>query len=463
MDNAEERQLKSSFRRDLSLWQACALVIGSMIGTGIFFFVSPVAQYLLNPWAILSAWCIGGAIALCGALCLAELSATYPSTGGIYVYISRAFGPYAGFLYTWTKFLMMRVGSLAIPALAFAGFFTDFFNLSSTVGSEIKKPLAISVIAVLTVINTMGVRFGGWTQSLLTILKLICLFFIVVSGIVYMGGYVEPKPLDDLDRLLENLSPASNISEQFIINFIAALIPILWTLGGWDEPPYVAEEIANPQRNLPLSILIGIIVVAFLYIAVNGAYLAILTPSELAASGSSTAIFAMRRVFGAISGQIIALFLMISCLGVLNGMILTGARIAFAAGQDHLLFAWFNQINSVTKTPQRSLIIQGMLTSLAIIFSDDMLSVLMYTGIPYWLFSALMAYALFVLRKKDPDIERPFTTWGYPFVPIIFLIASLAMMISIAFDKSESTLIALVIFSIGSILYLAQYLLEKQT
>ena len=447
------------FRRDLSLWQACALVIGSMIGTGIFFFVSPVAAYLSHPAAILAAWAVGGAMAICGALCLAELAAAYPSTGGLYVYISRACGPYAGFLYTWTKFLVMRVGSLAIPALAFSGFFAEFFALSPIAAATIKKPLSIAVIILLTVFNAMGVRFGGRLQSILTIAKIICLFFIIGAAAVFAAGYVEPRDVSLAGELLSNLPNVQQPMPTFELSFLAALVPILWTFGGWDEPPYVAEEIRNPRRSLPVSIIVGIVSVVVLYVGVNAAYLAILTPSELAASGERTAVYALCRVFGPQSGKIIGFFLMISCLGVLNGMILTGARIAFAAGGEHLFFRWFKQIDSQTKTPQRALLVQGILATLAIVFSDNMMTILLYTGIPYWSFSILMVISLFVLRRRDFAIHRPFKVWGYPYVPIIFMVTSIAMVVVIASEDSHHYIVAGVIFAAGTLAYGLQKLI----
>ena len=314
-----EQTKEGDFRRVLGPWSATALIAGAMIGTGIFLFVSDVAQHLPSRTAILAAWIVGAIIASSGALCLAELAAAYPKTGGIYIFLRRAYGPSVSFLYSWAKFLIMRPGTLAIMAVAFAVWFMDFLGMDGQAYPWVKKTLAISTAVLVTVINITGVRTGGGVQTVLTIIKVFCLTAIVGIGVTFGLGLVDPYPV--------TVDSAVPLQGHPVVLFIVALIPVLWSFGGWDESPFVAEEVRNPQQNLPLSILGGLWLVAVLYVLVNAAYLAILTPAELAGSGGNTALVAMERALGGGGRKLGALALMICTFGAANGYAMTGGRL----------------------------------------------------------------------------------------------------------------------------------------
>lgn len=228
---------KEVFKRELGLWSASALVAGSMIGSGIFFFVSSVVQRLHSPGYVVLAWFVGACIAFCGALCLSELASAYPKTGGIYVFLNQSFGSLVAFLYSWTKFLIMRIGSFGIPALLFASFFCSLFHVSKELTESVKVPIAIGFIVVLTLINIAGVKFGGIIQNIFTFAKVLCLLAIVLLAIALFSNYIQPHPIH-LKPVVLN-PPQTN----FFILFCSALIPIMWTFGGWDESPFVAEEV----------------------------------------------------------------------------------------------------------------------------------------------------------------------------------------------------------------------------
>lgn len=438
----------AEFRRALGPWSVIALITGSMIGTGIFFFVSEVAIRLPSRAAILSAWIAGAAVASCGALSLAELASAYPQAGGIYVFLCRAYGPLVGFLYSWAKFLIMRVGTLAILSVAFAGFCADFLGLASERPAWMEQAIAIGVIAILTIINIVGVRAGATVQNVLTAAKIFCLVVIVAVGVGFAMGLFESHKIA--------LEPVEQPRGPFLLLFGAALIPIMWTFGGWDESPFVAEEVRNPERNLPISILGGLWTVALLYVMVNAAYLVILSPAEMAGSAGVTATVAMERALGGGVRKVLALALMLSTFGAANGFALTGGRIAFATGRDQAFFRWFAHTHPRTKTPARSLAVQGVLTTIAILIFESPFKLLLYTSLAYWVFSGLTAAAVIVLRLRDPQHKRPFRVWGYPIVPILFIVASLGMAISVAVNDMPNALATVVIMAVGAGIYTVQ-------
>lgn len=445
---------QGELRRALGPWSASALIAGSMIGTGIFIFVSDVAVRLSSPAAILSAWIVGAVVASCGALSIAELAATYPETGGSYVFLRRAYGPFAGFLYSWAEFLIMRPGSFGIMAVAFADFSARFLDLGPETPAWVSKAVALGVVIVLTGINIVGVRAGGGVQNVLTAIKICCLMAVVAVGAAFAIGLLQSHPVAT--------NPGNHTQGSLLWLFGAALIPIMWTIGGWDESPFVAEEVRHPERNLPLSILGGLWTVALLFVLVNAAYLAILSPAEMAGSGRDTAMMAMQRALGGGAGRGLSLALMICTFGAANGLALTGGRIAYAAGRNQALFRWFAHTHPRTKTPVRSLAVQGLLTIVAILALEHPFQLLLYTGVAYWTFAGLMAAAVIVLRLRDPQRERPFRVWGYPVVPMLFVTAAIAMGISVVVEDvgngTHNALATVIILVAGAAAFAVQLL-----
>lgn len=441
--------MDTEFQRTLGPWSAGALVAGSMIGTGIFFLVGDVAARVPGYEGVIAAWVAGAAIASTGALSLAELASAYPEAGGLYIYIRRAFGSAAGFLYIWAKFLIMRPGSFAILAVAFATFMIDFLGLGSSAAELMREPIAIGVIVLLTVINIIGVRAGATVQNVLTAIKVLCVLAIIGIGLSYGAGLLEGYTVQ--------VDPTPAPKGSFLVLSLAALIPVMWTFGGWDESPFVAEEVRDPERNLPLSILGGLWLVALLYVAANAAYLAVLSPGEMAATSGKTATVAMQRALGPGASRALALVLMVSTFGAANGLALTGARLAYAGGRREPFMQWLGHLHVATRTPVRSLAVQGVLAVAAVLIFREPMQLLLYTGLAYWAFAALSTAAVFVMRWKDPERERPFRVWGYPVTPAIFILASLGMAAAVIYQHPVNAAVAAGICAAGGIVYLIQH------
>jgi APA family basic amino acid/polyamine antiporter len=428
-----------AFERALGPWSATAIVAGAMIGTGIFFFVSPVAELLHGATQILFAWLAGALVATCGALCIAELAAAYPHTGGTYVYLRRAFGPMVAFVYSWVAFWIMRVGNLAIAALAFSTFTHQLLKTGMDPASY--EGVALGLIVAVTAVNAFGVRFGGGLQTAMTALKIVCLAAILGVGAGFAAGALASHPIE--------LQVSAFEDQPLVWRFALALIPVMWTLGGWDESAFVAEEIHEPERNLPLSVMTGLWTVALLYVAVNGAYLAILTPAEMAATGERTAVLAMQRALGPGAQRALSFALMLSTAGMANGMVMTGARLAYATGRDQRIFQWFASTNARTKTPVRALVSQAFLVAVVIIAVPDPFAILLYTGLAYWTFAGLMAAALVALRIQDRERRRPFRVWAYPWTPLVFIVASAGMAASVIAESTANAVATVVIMATG--------------
>jgi amino acid transporter len=289
------------------------------------------------------------------------------------------------------------------------------------------------------------VRAGAGVQTVLTAIKVVALLALIGVGAAFAAGLLEPHAVAVTPQAAPGGSP--------LLLFGAALIPIMWTFGGWDESPFVAEEVRHPERNLPLSILGGLWVVVLLYVLVNAAYLAILSPGEMAATAGRTATVAMARALGGGARRGLSAALVISTLGAANGLALTGGRIAYATGRRQALFQWFAHLNARTRTPVRGLLVQAVLTIAAVLLFADPFQLLLYTGLAYWLFAGLTAMAVVVLRHRDADVARPFRVWGYPLPPLLFALAALSMMVAVVEANPDSALITVGILAAGAVVY----------
>ncbi len=432
---------------ELGRWSAYALVAGGMTGTGIFFFVSPVAAGTGTAPGILLAWTTGIAIAACGAACVSELAAAYPATGGVYIYLNRAFGPLIGFLYTWSKFLVMRVGSLGVATLAFAEFSAQALGVDEAGGRSV---IAVAALWSVTAANLAGARAGGAVQVVLTVLKLAALLMMISLGAAFAAGLLTPAEIDIA------IDTQSAVGRHGVAGWALALIPVMWTLGGWDESPFAAGETKDPETNLPFSVLGGLISVGLLFVLMNASYLAVLSPAEMAASGTRTATLFMQRTLGPGAATILAGVLMVSTIGVANGVTLTGARIACAAGRDHTLFAPLAVLDPATGTPRRALVFQGVLTTAAILVLGDPFDLLVYTAVAYWIFAALTGLAVIVLRRTEPETPRPFRLPAHPLLPVLFVSAAISMTFAAFVENPLAALINFLLILIGVVVFLLQ-------
>ncbi|MFH1739319.1 MAG: amino acid permease [bacterium] len=395
--------------RVLGLFDSICIIVGIIVGTGIFMTPMSVAQLVPSVPMILLAWTLAGAMCLAGALCYAELATTYPAVGGEYVYFSRSFGQWAGFLFSWSKMLVIRTGSIAAMAFAFGTYAEQVFPL----GSYGVGLYASSAIIILTVVNIAGVRAGSTSQNILTVAKICGVVAVLVVAALY------PAPSVSIGTIAE--SPT-------FPGFMVAMILILWTYGGWNETAYVAAEVRDPDRNLPRSITYGTLLVIFLYICINGAFLWTLGVGGVASS-EAVAADCIGGAFGDAGRRFISVLVVVSALGAVNGLILTGARISYAMGAETALFGLLGRWNARLGVPVWSLLVQGTI-AIALVWTGSFETLVEYTAAAAWLFFALVPLSLIVLRMRDSETPRKYHVPLYPFVPIIFCLVSIYMIYS---------------------------------
>ena len=436
-------------KRDLRLFDATALVIGCIIGAGIFRMASPISSVLQYPGLILAAWVLGGLISLTGALCYAELGAAFPKSGGDYVYLTKAFGRVTGFLFGWTKLFIERTGTIAILGFVFAeylGFFTHY----GPVGSKIAASLAI---LGLTGCNIVGIHYAKEVQNFFSTLKVLALVGIIITGIVCWGKI-------DAGANFTQWFP-STINGGTFMGLGMALVFVLWTYGGWTESAYVAEEINNPTRDLPWSIILGLALTTTLYLIVNLIYMAYVPLTEMV-SKKLVASEMMTRAVGSWGAIIITLAVVCSTFGALNGYILTSSRILFAIGKDHALFGELGKINPTFSTPVRALFFNAG-WALVLVWTGTLDSIVTYSTVIISIFYAMAGASVFILRKKYPDVPRPFKVWGYPFTPLIFIATTAAFIWSVWSQSPKDALWGFLLLIAGIPLYALSLFLSSRS
>jgi amino acid transporter len=405
-------------RAQLGVWDATSIIVGIIIGVGIYETPAGIFQAAGGPGAALFLWAIGGLFALIGALCFAELASTYPRSGGEYVYLTRAFGHGVGFLFAWGQLIAVRSGaSIVAMAYIFGGYATTMLGWPA----ELAGLLAGLSIIVLTVVNVLGVRLGKGTQNVLTAAKVLGL------GCIVAVGFLWPHPTEST-----RLTQSTNW-----LGLVAVMIPILWTYAGWHEAAYVAAEVRDRKRNLPRSLIMGSAIVAAIYVLVNAAYV---TGLGFAQASTSRAIAAdlLAASFGPAGARFISVLVIVSALGAINGMVFTSSRIFVEFGSDHALFAALGRWNRRFGTPVRSLLTQGGVC-LATVVAVELLNTsetrssnfnyLVYSTAPvFWAFFLLTGVALFVLRRRNRDLPRPFSVPMYPFLPILYCACCVGML-----------------------------------
>ena len=432
----------TELRRDLGILSALAIVIGTVIGSGIF----RVPQTMINSVGtvplVFLVWVVGGALSLAGALTYAELAAAMPGAGGEYVYLTEAFGPVWGFLYSWTQMWIAKSGSIATLATAFfeytAYFIPQFEKVWFTVGPlpiRYGQVFALVLILVLGLVNYSGVRFGGGVQVAMTAVKLALIAFVIVAGILYAhpvtaGASVAPAGVPPLAT-----------------GFVAALVAALWAYDGWNNVGMVASEIKNPGRNLPIALILGTSLVIAIYIMANWAYFRVLTPVEVGAH-KLVAAEMMQRIQGPAGAAIVSIAAMISIFAALNGSILTGARVPYAAARDGLFFSAAARVHPIFRTPGVSILMMSGWAALLVLSGkyDDLFNFVIFGS---WILYAMATASVFVLRRKRPDLVRPYKTLGYPVVPILFLIGAAALELSTLRDRPVQSLAGIVLILLG--------------
>ena len=453
----ETPKRKTQLIRGLGLTAAMMIVAGSMIGSGIFRKPATMAGQLMSPELLIIVWIVAGLITFIGALTNAEIAGMIDATGGQYVYFRKMYGDFIAFLYGWSIFAVIQTGSQAAIAYVFAeylGYFYKYpqlpqslqdFSIFMPFVGDIHpfldfgtKAVAILCILFLTGVNYLGVVFGGIVQTIVTFIKIASI--IILSLLLFTFGQGS----------YANVYSGFNIPAETITNIISviglALAGAFWAYDGWNNVTFVAGEVKNPQRNIPLALLYGTLIVIAVYVLINIAFLYILPIDEMSKS-PLVAASAAERIFGVNGASIISIAVIISTFGALNGSILATARVQFAMARDRLFFSPLGKIHPKFGTPHVSLIIQGV-WSCVLVLSGSFDTISDYVIFAAWLFYMLGAYGVFVLRKKMPEVNRPYKVWGYPYTPIIFIIFSFLFLVnSIISDTQDAAMGSILILS----------------
>ena len=420
-------------RQHLGLWDAVSIIVGIVVGAGIYETAPFILANVSSPWMAMLVWGLGGLLSLVGALCYAELATTYPQSGGDYVYLTRAFGPLVGFLFGWAQLTVILTASLGAMAFVFADYAVRLWDLQSpgtTSASSWAVLFAAGAVTLLSIFNVLGSVMGKRVQNLLTVAKIVGLTGVVIAG--FGWGSAEGWSL-----------PADASSGSFGL----AMILVLYTFGGWNDAAFVAAEIRNPQRNIVRALVLGIACITLIYLLVNAAYIWGLG-FERARNSAAIAADTFGLSLGTWGAKAMCLLVILSALGACNGLIFVGARIYSRLGADHVAFAKLAHWHPRLAAPIWSLVVQAAVTLVMLFLvglpaGQQLVNQLLQTlGLPvaawaghggfetlvtcsapvFWAFFLLTGISLFVLRKKDRDVPRPFTIPLYPWLPLLFCV-----------------------------------------
>jgi len=424
-------------KRVLSLLDATMINAGGIIGSGIFMVPATVAMFTGSASLFFMVWIAGGIVSLFGALSVAELGAAMPRAGGQYVYLSEAYGPVWGYLYGWSAVAVINTASIAAVGVAFSEYLRFFFPITDVS----IKGIAVATIVLLTIINILDVKSGARFQNVFTISKLGAIFGIIILGLVMKGGSNQ------------NLSPF--FSDQSFTELVGplglAMVSVLWTFDGWIFITYVAGEVKNPGRNIPLSLIFCMLIVVTIYLLLN--YVLIYTLGFTGMSGSDLVVSDAASVFlGNKGAAIVTLIILISLIGANNGFVLTSARINYAMARDKLFFNQAAQIHSRFKSPANALIIQCVWACI-LTFTGTFNQLITYIIFTSWIFYGMSAGAVIILRKKRPDMDRPYKTPAYPWIPIIFIFFAIFLTINTIMEAPRDAAIGFGIILAGLPLY----------
>lgn len=434
--NSEDQKLK----RALGLRDALAIVVGSMIGTGIFLKTAPMTQLLGSPFWVIMAWFAAGVLSFLGALTYAELGALFPQSGGGYLYIREAYGRLAGFLAGWISFWIVFPGSIAAYAVAAATFMSGIFS------AEYIKYVAPGLIALFAALNCLAVSFGGFVQSLLTGIKVA-----VIAGLMLAIFFFAPH------TTTESAAPLGQLTFGA---FGLATLAALWAYDGWEAISRIAGEVRDPQRNVPLSLVFGILTVFGLYSLLNVAYFWALPIAEVANSNSTAypdafpvATKAVWGFLGSHGVQILSAIFVVSTVGALNGCIMTSARVPFAMSRDRLFFSFLSKVSPRTRVPVRAVWTQALVAVLlAATGTFDQLT--NYVVFSAWIFYGVTGYAVFIFRKKRSGVTPPFRVPFYPWTPALFVVLAAVLVINTLIEAPTDSLIGLGLILTGVPVYL---------
>ena len=474
---------EGEFKRALSLFDATLLVVGSMIGSGIFIVSADIARGMNSPGGLIAVWVATMLITVAGALSYGELASAMPRAGGQYVFLREGLGHLPGFLYGWTLFMVIQTGTIAAVAVAFARFLGVFIpQVNDTLflpmgklpmpggtielGLSTQRVVGILVIALLTYVNMRGLREAKWIQNIFTTAKTAALLGLVILGLTI--GRNHAAITSNFSHFWADLPSGSTptpllgiMMPALVLAFGAAMVGSLFSADAWNNVTFAAAEVERPKRNLPLALVLGTGGVTLLYVLANFAYLSVLKLSEIQnAPQDRVGTLALQHMFGSVGAYLMAGAILISTFGCINGLILAGARVYYAMARDGVFFERVGRISGKTHVPVWALGVQGVWTAL-----------LTLTGsygqlLDYVIFAALVFYvmtmiALFRLRSLKPDMERPYRAFGYPVIPALYMLSALAIAVILLFAKPKYSFAGLVIVLIGIPVYYAWRAMQK--
>jgi len=444
--------------RRLGLFDSTMMLVGIVIGSGIFLTTGIMAASIPSAGLILLAWLVGGLLTLAGAITFAELGVSMPEAGGQYVYLREAYGHLAGFLFGWVLFCVAMTGSIAALGMAFAEYFGYFFPALSTdevifsaVGSILGRGfhyslsmgqiVAVVLILLLSGFNYIGVGPGKTIQNVITVVKIGTILVLIAVGLTMGKG----TPVDF------SLSPIHMSFGRMLAGFGVALIAVSWAFDGWHNLNYVAGEIRKPEKNLPFALVIGTLVITVLYLLVNCVYLRAL-PVEGMSGVVRIAEKSISALFGTASAGLISAVVLVSVFGALNGSIFVGPRVYYAMARDGLFFQRVAEVHPRFRTPAVAIVFQAIWAILLTLTGtfEQLFTFVMFITILFWI-SAVAS--VFTLRRKYPDLPRPYKTWGYPVVPAVFIVASSALLLNTLVERPVESLAGVGLAVIGLPVY----------
>jgi APA family basic amino acid/polyamine antiporter len=444
MDTAASR---TELKRDLGTWPAMSIVVGTVIGSGIFLVPKTMIQRVGSVEWVFAVWVVGGLLSLAGALSYAELAAALPEAGGEYAFLREAYGPLWGFIYSWTQMWVAKSGSIATLATGFFVYLSNFFAPLEGVFYTVPLPLgphgaplkllwgqlfAIGLIALLGWLNYFGVKVGGEVQVAVTVVKVALIAVVIAAGLSFGHPHA---------------AAAATISPATFTGFIAALVAALWAYDGWNNVSMVSSEIRNPQKNLPLALIGGTLAVIAIYMLANAAYFRVMTPQEVAGADRVAADM-MRKIWHGPGANAVSIAAMISIFAALNGSILTGSRVPYAAARQGYFFSAVAAVNPKHRTPGVSIAALSAWASVLVLTGkyDDLFNLVIFAS---WILYGMTAAAVIVLRIRRPELARPYRTLGYPVVPVLFVAAAFVLLLSTAIDRPRESLMGIGLILLG--------------
>ena len=422
----------------LTRLNAVAMVVGTIIGASIFVQPSEIARYLASPGEIMLVWLACGVLTLFGAFVCAELASAFPQTGGLYIFLRDAFSPLVGFLWGWAMFWSVHTGIIAAIATVFARYTAQFIPVEDA-GVRV---IAVTLILTLSALNYVGVKAGSRVQTALTIAKLSAIAIVVAGGLLWAATTGAPDASTTPEQGGDAAAPFSD--------FLLAMVAGLFAYGGWHMVTYTAGETVMPARTIPAALVAGVAIVTLCYVAMNVLYLVVL-PLDVVRSSTRIAAEAADVIVGGGGPGLMAALVMMSSLGGLTGIVLTGPRVYYSMARDGLAFRWLGHVHPVYRTPSRAIIAQALFASLLAATGAyrQLFTRVIYTE---WLFFALMAAGLFVLRRR-PDYRPAYRAWGYPIVPVVFIVASMVIVVNQVAREPLEALTGLGIVVLGAPVY----------